>query len=99
MLRNGTRREIMLKITEIPFGGGDIVLKIEGKLMQPWLVELTAFYDRATNRARSVSLDLSAVSFADFASVQFLRVLLERGVAIISCSGFLAELLRQERRK
>jgi hypothetical protein len=89
----------MLKITEIPLGRGDVVLKIEGKLMQPWLAELTASCDRATNQAWNISLDLSSVSFADFASVQFLRVLLERGVAISSCSGFLAELLRLERRK
>jgi hypothetical protein len=88
----------MLKVSEIPLGDCEIVLKIEGKLMQPWLAELTAACDRATNRARSVSLDLSAVSFADLASVQYLREILERGVAISSCSGFLAELLRQERR-
>ena len=85
----------MLKITQASEGGDGLLLKLEGELLEPWLAELSSVCARA---AQSLRLDLSALRYADTAGVQFLRDCLNRGVAISSCSGFMAELLRREDR-
>jgi anti-anti-sigma regulatory factor len=85
----------MLKITQTPDGGEGVLLKLEGDLREPWLAELASLCAPTT---RVLRLDLSALRYADAAGVQFLLGCLDRGVAIASCSGFIAELLRQENR-
>jgi hypothetical protein len=85
----------MLKITQTPDGVGRVLLKLEGELLEPWLAELS---DACTLPTSDVRLDLSALRYADAVGVKFLRGCLDRGIAIASCSGFIAELLRQEKR-
>lgn len=88
------RRGPMLKITAISGTAPAIRLRLEGKLLEPWIPELLAVCE--VGPGRSISLDLSAVSYADPSGVQALRTLLEQGVVVSACSGFLAELLRRE---
>jgi anti-anti-sigma regulatory factor len=90
---------VMLRITEVADGGSGLLLKLEGKLREPWVEELA----RAARRPRPegpgpIRLDLSSVTFVDEAGVRLLRALLRQGVEIAATSAFVAALLRLEDR-
>ncbi len=85
----------MLKITETTSGGSARTFKLEGKLLEPWLDEVLQV-SLSAGPSATVRLDLSAVTFADAASVQLLRELARRGVVLVACSRFVAELLNRE---
>jgi anti-anti-sigma regulatory factor len=87
----------MLRITEVADGNGGTLLKLEGKLREPWVEELA----RAARRPRPegsgpIRLDLSSVTFVDEAGVRLLRALLAQGVEIAATSGFVEAMLRRE---
>jgi anti-anti-sigma regulatory factor len=86
----------MLKITAIADGPASVLLKLEGKLLQPWVEELAQVCIHWTAKAYAVRLDLSAVTFVDPAGAQFLREQIRQGIAIAACSRFVAELLHLE---
>lgn len=88
----------MLKITRIAENGAGLLVKLEGKLLQPWLGELTQVCMQPTIGTIRIRLDLSAITFVDEAGVRLLHELLDRGVGIAAVSGFVAELLRLEKR-
>ena len=75
--------------------GTSIILTLEGKLVGPWVAELTRML-REPQSTSSIQLDLSAVSFVDTAGTQLLRDLIAGGTAIVACSNFVAELLAME---
>jgi ABC-type transporter Mla MlaB component len=87
----------MLMITPIPMSDG-VTLKLEGQLLRAWVGELDAACDRHFADAISRRLDLRHVSFVDDAGVALLRTLIDQGVRIDGCSGFVAELLSLENR-
>jgi ABC-type transporter Mla MlaB component len=87
---------VMLRITEVADDSG-ILLRIEGKLREPWVGEL----DRAARRRLAegrglIRLDLSSLTFADEAGVCLLHELLRQGAQVASASGFIRVLLRLE---
>lgn len=86
----------MLRITSST-KDGTVWLKIEGKLVGPWVDECRAACARGTDQRRRLALDLSEVTFVDPDGVHLLRELVEQGVDIPVCSNFVAELLRLER--
>jgi ABC-type transporter Mla MlaB component len=81
----------MLKITRI-VGDSDQTLKLEGKLLEPWVGVLRAVAE-LNSQAGRIRLDLAAVTFVDSAGMQLLRDLIGRGIVIAACSAFVAELL------
>jgi hypothetical protein len=82
----------MLRITETGAETRNTVVKLEGKLLQPWVAEVRSFF--IPTRANSFpALDLSAVTFVDGPGTDLLRDLLREGVPIVSCSPFVAALL------
>jgi ABC-type transporter Mla MlaB component len=84
----------MLRITRLEHSDTGPVLKLEGKLVGPWVDEVWQAWGAAVPAAQRPCLDLSALSFADNAGVTLLRTLLEQDVSIVACSGYVAELLR-----
>jgi hypothetical protein len=84
----------MLKITTVHHGS-ETVLKLEGKLLEPWIEELCGACARAEVQAGHVSLDLSDIAYVDPGSARILRGLVRRGMSVIACSPFVAELLRE----
>jgi anti-anti-sigma regulatory factor len=89
----------MLRITEVVDGGLGLLLKLEGKLREPWVEELARAALRPLAEGRGpIRLDLSSVSFADEAGIRLLRELLRQGAQIAAASGFVAALLRLEDR-
>jgi ABC-type transporter Mla MlaB component len=83
----------MLRITH-PEGHGSIsTLKLEGKLVGPWVTELARSCNELACSADCLRLDLSAVTFVDGPGLALLRDLLGRGATLAACSGLVAELL------
>lgn len=69
-----------------------VVIRVEGKLLEPWLDELRAVVAAESPRAR-LELELSDLAFADHAGITLLRELRARGARVASCSPFVAGLL------
>ena len=84
----------MLRITRMPGDSADTV-RLEGKLLEPWLDEASRVVAVAPS---PVQLDLAGLRFVDEAGLRWLRQLQSRGAVIVSCSGFVAELLHGESR-
>jgi ABC-type transporter Mla MlaB component len=84
----------MLKITRIG-GDADQTLKLEGKLLEPWVGEVLRAVAELNGHSSRIRLDLSAVSFVDSAGTELLRDLIRRGIVIAACSAFVAELMHE----
>jgi len=85
----------MLKITQAMQNGG-ATIKLEGRLLGPWLDEVRRECNQAPHPLTSLSIDLSAVTFVDALGTEFLRELIGRGVKIKAYSSFTKELLQPE---
>lgn len=84
----------MLKISHAAVS----TLKVEGKLLGPWVAELARACDELPCSLASVSLDLSELNYVDIAGLELLRGLVLHGVTLSACSGLVQELLRVESR-
>jgi ABC-type transporter Mla MlaB component len=83
----------MLRITKQPIDESTVLLKLEGKLLAPWIEEM----QRSLNEsATCINLDLSALTFADSAGIQVLSDLIRQGAKVAACSGYVAALLQME---
>lgn len=88
----------MLRITRFDQEDSETSLKLEGKLVGPWVEELRRVYQAEGSRPGSLRLDLSAVTFVDEEGLGLLREVLQYGAQLTSCSGLVAELLHRENR-
>ncbi|MCK6456409.1 MAG: STAS domain-containing protein [Phycisphaerae bacterium] len=85
----------MLRITR-ETKDGTVWLRLEGKLVGPWVDECRSACAQETANGRRMALDLSQVTFVDRAGVHLLHQLAESGVELPLCTSFVAELLRLE---
>jgi anti-anti-sigma regulatory factor len=85
----------MLRITPIQPDPLTRVLKLEGKLLEPWIEELQEVCRHAQRQTAVVVLDLAAVSFVDASGAIALRHLIRQGVAVQHCSPLVVELLKE----
>ena len=83
----------MLRITPTD-GDGERTLRLEGRLVEPWVDELLGACREAASAGRRVVLDLSGVRFVNATGTACLRELRERGAVLRGCSGFINELLK-----
>ena len=88
----------MFRITTIENDGSPAVLKLEGKLLEPWIGELHEACRRVSERAAVATLDLTGLSFIDAPGTIVLRDLRRRGVQFKGCSPLVAELLKENDR-
>jgi ABC-type transporter Mla MlaB component len=86
----------MLRVTQANGDHAVITLKLEGKLVEPWVSEVRQLLDDAEKSAHH-RLDLASVGYVDRAGVELLRELVDRGVEIVSSSLYVTELLRSQR--
>jgi hypothetical protein len=91
-LQEGSERDAMLRISRLESNDGTAAIKIEGKLLAPWLEEVHRLFPAEANEL-AFRLDLSDLSYADAAGTRLLKRLLALGVEIRSCSPYVAELL------
>jgi ABC-type transporter Mla MlaB component len=87
----------MLRITHTQGHDSVWTLRVEGKLLGPWVTELARSCNELPWSPNHLRLDLSAVTFVDGAGVALLRDLLGCGAMLAACSGLVAELLHVER--
>jgi ABC-type transporter Mla MlaB component len=87
----------VLRITHAQGHDAIVTLKLEGKLVGPWVTEFARSCTEPPCSPDCLRLDLSAVTFADKAGVALLGDLISRGATLSGCSGLVAELLRGER--
>ena len=88
----------MLRITHAQGHDSISTLRLEGKLLGPWVTELARSRNELPCSPGCLRLDLSAVTFVDEPGVALLRDLIGRGATLAACSGLVAELLHVERR-
>ena len=83
----------MLMITRSE--GSDLTrtLKLEGKLLGPWIGELESACGESLVAPERICLDLCDLTFVDAAGARFLASLIRDGARVVACSGFVAEML------
>jgi ABC-type transporter Mla MlaB component len=85
----------MLMIT--PSRGNDQArtLKLAGKLIESWIVELERACGESLLSPERLCLDLCDLTYVDGAGARFLTGLMREGARVVGCSAFVAEMLRQ----
>jgi hypothetical protein len=86
----------MLKITQIADGPGPATLRVEGRLVGPWVTELHRECERLLDDGRSLVLDLSELWFLDGPALTLLRSLERRSVTLAKPPPFVAAVLEGE---
>jgi anti-anti-sigma regulatory factor len=87
------RPRAMLRIEKSEIDGIATV-RLEGKLLAPWLQEFKALFEDGTP-IQSMRLDLKHVDYVDAASLEVLCALRRQGLLIVAASAFVADLLDQ----
>lgn len=85
----------MLRITQIDSHNSHVVLKLEGRLVGPWVEEVSRACDKYLESKRPLELDLADVFYVDRNGVILLRTLKMRYVQFRGCSAFVAEELKR----
>ena len=84
----------MLRICRIDSVAGEVTLRLEGRLVGPWVNELKTLYGSLSREARLISLDLAEVLFVDREGIALLRILRNSNVELRGCSPLVAEELK-----
>jgi hypothetical protein len=84
----------MLRLTRVAVTHSTLTIKLEGKLLGPWVDEVRQACAFGTVPSGLTSLDLSALTFVDAAGEGLLRDLISQGIEVVACSSYVAELLR-----
>ena len=88
----------MLRISTIQNDGSPTVLRLEGKLLEPWVSELHDACRKTFEQKATAVLDLAGVTFVDTPGAIALRNLRRRGVKLTGCSPLVSELLKDNDR-
>jgi len=84
----------MLKISQAVKANHSVTLKLEGRVVGPWVGELRQVCEALMTEGRALKLDLTDVTFADASGVSVLSSFKSRGVAFTNCSPFVEEQLK-----
>lgn len=84
----------MLKISHVGTPNRFVSLKLEGRLVGPWVEELRRVCEPLLAEARALKLDLAEVSYADAAGVAALHSFKSRGVSLKNCSPFVEQQIK-----
>jgi anti-anti-sigma regulatory factor len=79
----------MLKISQAGTPNHSVSLKLEGRVVGPWVEELRQTCEAFLADRRSLTLDLTGVSYADSEGAAMLNRFKSDGVELINCSPFL----------
>ena len=84
----------MLMISEAGTANLSVTLKLEGRVVGPWVAELRQVCEKLLTEGRALKLDLADVTFADASGVTALSSFKSRGVTFSNCSPFVEEQLK-----
>jgi hypothetical protein len=85
---------LMLRISLVGEGAHGVTLRLEGRVVGPWVAELREACEKVLAEKRTLTLDLSEVLFATRAGLALLLDLSAQGVVLSGCSPFLREELK-----
>lgn len=83
----------MLRIEPIE-AGGSVVLRLEGRVVGPWVEELRGACESALEQRGRLAVDLAGVGFVDRDGLALLKGLRYRDVMLRNCSAFVSEQLK-----
>ena len=84
----------MLRISPVESGNHHVLLRLEGRVVGPWVAELGMACERILGEGQALELDLAVVSFLDPAGVSLLANIRSQGFRLVGCSPFIAEQLK-----
>ena len=84
----------MLKISRAGKANHSVTLKLEGRVVGPWVGELRQVCETLLSEGGALKLDLTDVTFADADGVAVLASFKTRGVTLKNCSPFVDEQLK-----
>jgi len=84
----------MLKISQTEPVNHAVTLRLEGRVVGPWVTELRKSCEKVLTEGRSLKLHLADVAFMDAQGVALLASLRSRGVSLLECPPFAAEQLK-----
>jgi anti-anti-sigma regulatory factor len=84
----------MLKISEIPPSNHTVTLRLEGRVVGPWVVELRESCEKLLSNGRVLNLRLAEVEFLDASGINLLMQLRKRGVRLLDCAPFVEAQLK-----
>ena len=84
----------MLKISQIGPTNHAVTLRLEGRVVGPWVMELQKSCEEVLTEGRTLKLDLAELEFMDVHGVALLSSLRSRGVSLLECPPFAAEQLK-----
>jgi ABC-type transporter Mla MlaB component len=87
----------MLKITPVCSSPVHLTLRLEGRVVGPWVDVLWTSCGEALASYDRVTLDLSEVWFVDAAGVSALHEIDPERVRMRGCKGFIAQMLKEVR--
>jgi hypothetical protein len=87
----------MLRISPLDTSDRDVTLRLEGRVVGPWVAELRRACEDADRRGARVTLDLRDVLFLDREAIALLQTLIDRDVTVQHCSPFVAQQLQDAR--
>jgi hypothetical protein len=88
---------IMLKISRIESPGRKATLRLEGRVIGPWVLELRKVCEILRNSDCVVTLDLAEVEFVDRSGLELFAALRSQGVLLAQCTPFLRAQLVEEK--
>lgn len=84
----------MLRIVEEQTPDNSIILRLDGRIVGPWVEVLRESCEQLYPTRDKIILDLLGVSFVDYNGVRLLQQLNQRQFALINCSPFLHEQMK-----
>lgn len=84
----------MLKISETKPADHDVTLRLEGRIVGPWVAELLQACEQVLDRGSPLTLQLADVEFMEAEGVALLMALRRRGVSFVAPPPFIAEQLK-----
>ena len=86
----------MLKIT-VQKGSGEKVIKLEGKLVQPWIKEFEATWQEllSARNGSALIVDLCSVTYAGEDGKQVLRLVHQAGARLLASSPLMSSIVKQ----
>jgi ABC-type transporter Mla MlaB component len=87
----------MLKIARVDDGEGQTIpaLKLEGKLLGPWVIELSRACEELLVPPNALCLDLTDVTYIDSVGLGLIHDLIRQGVTLSGCTSFIEALLSE----
>lgn len=84
----------MLRISRTMSSKSEVTLLLEGRILNHDFEQLRRICEETLTQGTHLTLDLSGVSFVSHRAVAALQDLEQSRVALVNCSGFVAEQLK-----